>query len=183
MPAEQVVGAVGVLAGQKRKKNAPPPGVEYAWREGARQSLDAQVVGEELARIAEKADADLPQLSPQVIVDEATPEDSPIHDGFEWNNEVAANNWRCSEARSMVRSIRTVSNGEVQAAPVWVAVTIPETNQRAYVETVKAWDQEAMRQQVLADAMKQLRGLAARYRNLEALSGVVAEIDRLPDAV
>lgn len=172
------------VATKKEKKKKVVQETVYGWREGSRYSVDPQVAGEELNRIAREADSELPQLQPQIVVDESKPEEAPLHPVFEWDDELAANNYRVEQARNLVRAIRIVDEtGKQENPPVWVAVTIPETQERAYVETTKAWSQKDMRTEVLADAVKQLRGLQSRYRHLSELSEVFEAIDRLPVAM
>lgn len=45
-------------------------------------------------------------LTPEAVVDAATPEDSPLHPHFEWNDGVAGHKFRLVQAREMIRKVR-----------------------------------------------------------------------------
>lgn len=169
---------------KKKKATAKPePATQYAWRPGSRCSVDPQVAGEEIKRIATKQGRDIPLVEPQVVVDESRDEDAALHPAFEWDDETAANLHRCETARQIVRSIRVIDeDGEIQSSPVWVAITTPETGDRGYAETTKVWTHEDLKAQVLNEAIKQLHGLRDRYQNLSELAEVFDAINRLPVA-
>jgi hypothetical protein len=167
----------------KTKKKKATSGKRFAWRDGSRFKVTAQIAGDELDRIARENNTPVPHVAAQVLVDESRPEAAPLHPEFTWDDQIAAEAYRVNEARNIIRSIRVVENEEngVSAAPNWVSVKLSDTNESAYVETVTAWSEEAMRKQVLADAIGQLRGLKARYKHLSELGEVFEAIDRLPD--
>jgi hypothetical protein len=79
-----------------------------------RPSLDAQIVGEELERIQSVHGV----IDPHVVVDESRPEDSALHECFEWQDEIAAEKWRVEQARALVRSVEIAedSSGHVGIA-------------------------------------------------------------------
>lgn len=111
------------------------------------------------------------ELTARTVVDEATPEDSPIHPCFEWDNTKAADSYRLQQASTLIRAVITyVDNVE---APVYVCVpTVKHEGFSVYrpvVEVVKEPDQyEAalghLRSQVdqATDAAVALEAMAAR---------------------
>lgn len=46
------------------------------------------------------------ELTPQVVVDEARPKTSELHGRFEWDDKVAGEAYRCTQAQELIRSIR-----------------------------------------------------------------------------
>lgn len=85
---------------------------EYVFRiEDAEQELgvDAQTAGSELDRIRRRDGT----LRPDVVVDEARPEEAPLHPAFEWRDPVAAEQWREHQASTLIKVVRVVP-----AAPV-----------------------------------------------------------------
>lgn len=48
------------------------------------------------------------RLTPALVVDAARPEESPLHDRFEWNDKVAGEAYRLDQARRLIRSVRVV---------------------------------------------------------------------------
>lgn len=54
-------------------------------------------------------------LTPADVVDAARPDDHPLHDRFEWDDLVAGEKWRSTQAAELIRSVRIVftrTNGE-----------------------------------------------------------------------
>ena len=48
------------------------------------------------------------RLTPQIVVDEARDEAHPLHDRFEWDNQIAGEKYRLDQARRLIRSVRVV---------------------------------------------------------------------------
>lgn len=48
------------------------------------------------------------KLTPALVVDEARPEDHPLHDRFEWDDSIAGENWRRHQAHDLIRSVKVV---------------------------------------------------------------------------
>lgn len=92
----------------------------YQFRPGTRSAgVKAQVVGEELERIRARDG----KLETATVVDEARPEGAPLHPVFEWNDSVAADEYRLWQARALVRSVEVApeKKGE-EPAPAYVHV-------------------------------------------------------------
>jgi len=66
--------------------------------------IDAQTAGSELDRIRRRDGT----IRPAAVVDEARPEEAPLHPAFEWNDPVAAEQWREHQARTLIRVVRVV---------------------------------------------------------------------------
>lgn len=81
----------------------------YGYRSGnPKPPVEAQIAGEELARIAERDGV----ISPHVVVDESREEDAPLHPAFEWDDAIAGEHWRIDQARRIVRAVVVVSDVE-----------------------------------------------------------------------
>lgn len=48
------------------------------------------------------------RLTPELVVEEARPADSPLHSHFEWDDSVAGEAWRRHQAHEMIRTQRVV---------------------------------------------------------------------------
>ena len=80
---------------------------EYAFRiEDGEESMgiDAQTAGRELDRIRRRDGT----IRPAAVVDEARPEEAPLHPAFEWRDPVAAEQWREHQASTLIRVVRVV---------------------------------------------------------------------------
>lgn len=172
---------VNVEAADRHEEQRLAMHPQYAWKTGFASPVDPQVAGEELERLAQEANVEggIPHVTPSMVVDAARPEDAPLHPAITWNVEVAAKKWQETEARSLIRSVRTIQNDKVVKAPHFVSVRIQEKHTSAYVHTVRAMSDEEMRRQVLTDAYRQLQGFKSRYAHLTELEAVFRELDRV----
>jgi len=66
--------------------------------------VDAQTAGRELDRIRRRDGT----IRPAAVVDEARPEEAPLHRAFEWRDPVAAEQWREHQASTLIRVVRVV---------------------------------------------------------------------------
>ena len=100
---------------------------KFVFKEGSRLNVSADLVGNELDRIYSKNNA----LIASDVVNESRPKEAPLHPAFEWNDGIAAEEWRTHTARNLIRSVKVVLDNENQAQTAFVNV-INETGVRNY---------------------------------------------------
>lgn len=122
-------------------------------------------------------------LRPAAVVEDARPEDSPLHGAFEWDDGKAAEQYRLEQAQHLIRSFKVEiesENGEAVKVPVFVNLSTDRTGPTAenpyrLVEAVaKKPDLMAV---AVADALGQLAALRDRYAHLKELADVWAAVD------
>lgn len=156
----------------------------YQWKPGTRLSADPQAVGERLEVLqARHGDA----LTAEQVVEDARDESSPLHPCFEWDDTVAAEEYRKEQARYLLRALIVVSEPEEEGAaegrpaPEGRAhrayVVVREEDDDRYVPTVRAMSDEELRNQVLAQALAELRAVQRKYAELRELARVFEAID------
>ena len=100
---------------------------KYVYRNGAHiKGVDASTACEELSRIHDKHDG----LTNQDVLDESRPEEAPLHPIFEWDDSLAAEEWRKKQAGDVVRAVRIVQP-EGHTEPVFIHVKVCD----AYLKT------------------------------------------------
>lgn len=150
--------------------------VKYAWRPGSRVSIDADKAGRELARI-EKSEG---ELTPTVVLDRARSANSSLHGHFEWDDSVAAEQHRLSQAGELIRSIVidvTHSNVEPQKT-TRAYVSVQRESGRSYVATQTAMSDIDLRRQVLERAWSELEMFRRKYGDMQELAKVFEAMDR-----
>ena len=75
--------------------------ITVRWKPGTVCSVDADLAGKALDGILERHG----RLTPELVVDESRPEDAPLHPEFEWDDRIAAENWRRNQASYLIRHI------------------------------------------------------------------------------
>lgn len=96
--------------------------IKYAYRDSYRAQVPAEVAGQELARIHERDGV----VTAAAVVDEARPDEAALHPAFEWNDEVAAENYRKHQARSLIKAVTVVRehSNEMIEQPVYIHVPV-----------------------------------------------------------
>ena len=150
--------------------------VKYAWRPGSRVSIDADKAGRELARI-EKAEG---ELTPTAVLDRARSANSSLHGHFEWDDSIAAEQHRLSQAGELIRSITVdVTRSNIEPTKtVRAFVSVERPTGRSYMGVERAMSDQEIRQQVLQRAWSELSSFRQRYADLEELAGGFAAMDK-----
>lgn len=153
----------------------------YKW--GSRSySVDAQLVGETVERLTQRNGGVCP---PGALVDEARPDDSPLHPMFEWDDEHAAESWRRQQARLVINNIRVVIEESESQPPAFHHVKVVDSEgqvREGYADTFTVVSNNDMHRQVLAEAKAQLRGFRRRYESLSELAPVWRVLDPILEA-
>jgi len=131
-------------------------------------NINPQTCGEELERLrVEKG-----LLTPEVVVDAATDATSPLHAAFEWDDTAAAHQYRISQARRLITSIRIVNSPASPSVVAYVSVKTSE-NPRSYIPTVEALSNEDIRARLMDELDQFIRTLKSRYSGFEEAMRVI----------
>lgn len=144
----------------------------YKWKTASYIKADAEKAGkmcEELERTG--------GLTAERLVEANEPEDAPLHDEFEWNDEKAAGEWRKQQARHIINSLVIVSEKQ-DAEPVRAFISIERAspNYESLDIIIHSEDKYAA---LLAMALKELEAFKKKYSRLtelEALYNIIDEI-------
>jgi hypothetical protein len=124
---------------------------------------DKQAVGRELGRIYEAHGV----LQPATVVEEARPEDSPLHPCFEWRDSVAAERHREWQARQIIRTVEIIRPEPDERPVQFVHVTVADRPQGYYpISLVVA--EEAMFDAALAQLGRHMAGVQATVDRIRA---------------
>lgn len=140
-----------------------------------RKAITPEIAGTELDRIYEKNGA----LRPADVVDEARPNDAPLHPAFEWNNKVAGEKWRQEQARNMIRTVVVVTpdeDGEEVEEKVYVNVRMD--NESSYAPTRVVVRDDELFESAWSQTVAQLHGA---QKSLDQLMRIAKE-ERRPDS-
>lgn len=151
----------------------------YQWKSGSRHGCDANVAGEVCESLASSG-----RLTPKGLVDESRPEDAPLHGEFEWNDRVAAEAYRESQASYIIRSLEVVveATGE-EEQPIRAFFAMQEGEPHEYTPVMAIMDDDRRREMLLHKALQELMTFKQKYKSLTELSKLFEEIDQLQLAV
>lgn len=149
----------------------------YYWRKGFQhRGVDPEVAGEELERIKEQAGA----IEPADVVSAAKAKSSPLHKLFEWNNDLAAEQHRLQQARSLIASVAIKVTGP-KSEPVMVRafVSVPDDEGgHVYVGIKEAMRNKDRSEYVLSQARNELEGWRDRWKVYKELAELVEPVSK-----
>ena len=82
------------------------PKRNYEWNPdtGYHPSIDANIVGGVIEQLEEQNGG----VTADAFLEASRPENSPTHSVFEWNDGIAAENWRKQQSRTTINALRVV---------------------------------------------------------------------------
>ena len=152
---------------------------KYGWKAGFAYSVPAEIVGGVLERI-ERRDG---KISAKSFLDESRNQDSETHSMFEWNDEIAAEKYRLAQSGKIIRQLEiTVEyDDEEIATPAFVNIESTDNVNTcaAFVNVSIAMSDKTMKQQVIKNALKELRAFERKYSRITEFSRLFDEIRSL----
>lgn len=115
-------------------------------------------------------------ITVEAVIKEAEKPHSLLHNRFEWDDTVAAHEWRKCQARQLINHYYIcVQSGEEseKSEKRFFHVTIGE--QDGYVNEKRVISEKPLYEQVLMEAVAGLRGWQSRYEYIKELRGVINE--------
>jgi len=145
----------------------------YKFKSGTRLNVSAQAAGELCAELESQG-----RLTPREVVDASRPEVAPLHAAFEWDDAVAAERYRETQASYIIRSIEVVLEGSSKPTRGFVSLTVNK-DEREYREINRVLSIRSERELLLEQAKRELMAFKSKYAVLEELADVFAVIDKV----
>lgn len=147
----------------------------YKWKPGSHHKVDAQTAGEVCAALEEEG-----RLNAETLVEESRPEEAPLHDEFEWDDSIAAEEYRKQQARVLIATVVEIISPEVVPTRAFFNIVHKEAN----YESVRVIIQDEDKRKALLDkAIRELRSFQTKYSTLQELCEVFDAINRLEESV
>ena len=163
----------------------------YSWRPGSRVKVDVDKALVAMRAIYAQHGA----ITPKAVVETSKPEDSVLHDEFEWDDTEAARIHREEQARYLLRSMVVVYKRQdgTKTQPVRAFVKIvpsaddPVLDELAadavqphiYLPIKKVMDEPDLRQRHRRQAWRELVAWRQRYRDIDAFATLFEQIDSM----
>lgn len=142
---------------------------EYSWTTGGfNYKQDPNEVGKELEKLGD-------ELTPKNIVNLARNENSILHEMFEWDDTVAAEQYRKQQANLIIQNLKiTVIADDNTERKVKAFVTVKRNTVFEPIEkVVKDVDKYSL---LLDKAYKELNGIKIKYRELQEIQDLLSDI-------
>ena len=122
-------------------------------------------------------------LRPQTVVEHARDETTALHNCFEWDDSVAAEEYRLEQARRIIRAQITHVGSEKKLIKTRVFHSLPSDRGReSYRRTVDILSDADRRAEMLRRALIELSQLRKRYSELSELVEVFAAVEAIEKA-
>lgn len=121
------------------------------------------------------------ELTAHQVLDDARSPDSPLHRYFDWDDSEAAEKWRLSQARTLIRNIRIVRRVEKRTIPVFAYVRDPDRkgNEPGYRSTVRLANHKDRARDSLNDEFKRAEAALERAVQVAESLGLHGELKDL----
>lgn len=165
-----------------------PERYTFKYKPGARHKVSAEVVGKVCSELDDKD-----MLTPENLLDVSRPNDAPVHNEFEWNDGVAAEKYRVSQAAALIRhvivyekpeekddkpapvQVVAVNHGDMNGCRAFGSLHVPGGGKERYVATHKMLGDDEMRDILLDNARRELNSFVFKYRQLNGLASLLRE--------
>ena len=119
------------------------------------------------------------RFTPQQIVNRARDKSTELHKCFEWDDTIAAEKYRCEQARHIIRMLAVVKDTEVgkkEFRPVR-AIVCANSNDNHYEPVTMSVRNEDSYQRLLNTALRELEAFRKKYSILSELEVVIGSIE------
>lgn len=115
-------------------------------------------------------------ITPASIVDYARNEGTELHKCFQWDDSIAAENWRKQQARIIVSSLVVTVEKTTAGSQKYRLIQHDDSTKeyKPVVFTVRNMDEYG---RLLAQAKRELRSFKERYKSITELSEVIEQIE------
>lgn len=121
-------------------------------------------------------------LTKESLVDASRPVDAPLHGEFEWDDKIAAEEYRKDQAGLIIRNL-TVVMEENAEEPVR-AFFKTDTGHKSVFEPIQSIMADSEKRNSLLDiAIKELQSFKRKYSTLKELTLVFEAIDKLNEEI
>ena len=147
----------------------------YKYKFNGLHKVSADVAG----RICQELNESEGGLTPQKLVDVSRDINHPLHGEFEWDDSIAAEAYRVTQAKQLIRDITIVHDEEEKKSDRGFVIT-PGGN-HVYVPLYDALNNEEWKENLLLAAKRDMIAFIAKYRRLKELTDVIEPMETLLD--
>jgi hypothetical protein len=114
------------------------------------------------------------ELTPEIVVEAATPEDHPLHDRFEWDDTEAARRYRLVQGGELLRAVRvSLPSRPDTSVRGLLAVRHSDSRRADYMPTEEVMGNPLLAAIQLRDAERDWKLLRARYEHLAEFADMI----------
>lgn len=147
----------------------------YDWKAGSRIKADPQKSGEMFELLAKTEDG----LTAETLLEANRPKGTPLHDDYEWDDDVAAESWRLHQSRHFLNSLTVCLFAEGADQPIQTRAVHITTETHKYEPIALIIKQEDKYAKLLEKAKSDMFAFKQKYEILTELKPIFDVIDKL----
>lgn len=147
---------------------------KYSYRVPGLQKAPAEVTGKVFEELANSEKG----LSPRTLVDASRDVNAPLHNEFEWRDDVAAEKYRLTQAQGIITNLRIVTVQADGSKALDRAFVVKPGGESQYVFIQNALSREDWRDHLLEEARRECKAFLGKYRRIKALAGIVDSMEQ-----
>ena len=145
----------------------------YTWLAGSRHKVDPEIAG----RVCEELERD-GGLTAERLVDVSRPEDAPLHKEFEWDDSKAAELYRHSQGRTLIRHLVTVEVDE-KGREYQERVIFHVESENAYMTKEAIVRNPDALESLKQQALREMISFKTKYKRVKELQPVFNAMDEV----
>jgi len=118
-------------------------------------------------------------LNPKDVVEFARNSDTALHQEFEWNDKIAGDAYRILQAREVIRTRVTVLTPDTKPVRAYVSLPNDRKSNGGYRRINDVLEKPAWREQLLKNAMADMRAFQTKYAVLKELANVFSAMQEV----
>lgn len=156
----------------------------YEFKEGARFQQGAHVadpneVGGHLDLLRQQSKG---ELTPEDVIKDARRNNSPLHSFFQWDDGKAAEQFRLSQARGLIRSVVAIYvQADKPARRISAFIHVPESGAPHYRSAEHAMSLTRTREIILRQAWREFQQWRKRYQELDEFANLFEIADAIAE--
>ena len=160
---------------------------KFVWKAGSQFPVNAEFAANVIRDLQRSLNKDT--ITAKELLDASRDVSAPLHNCFEWNDDIAAEKYRVYQARHIINSIEIVyvkaDTPEHLSRSRYFVNTVPTAPkvQGQFVTLGVAFTNENYRDAVLKDALRELRAFQIKYNRYQELSDVFKAIESFGDSL
>lgn len=149
----------------------------YSWKGPSRP-----VTAEAVANHIKKLEAQYGEVTREIFLESARPEDSEMHKLFEWDDAKAAEQYRLHQASVIICSVQVTTNEESCKPIITRAFVQTSETATGYVNIHRAMSEDDKRAEVIERAKAEARWFISKYQAFEELADLIEAMSRIVEA-
>lgn len=145
----------------------------YQWKSNARIKVNADLAGKMCEEIESKVG-----LTARSLLDANREEGTLLHDEFEWDNEIAAEEYRLQQARHIINCL-CIKPETKENKPIRAFFKIMDSESYENINVIIS--DEDKHQRLLQTALNELNAFKIKYRQLNELKPLFDLIDKVEE--